>query len=331
MVNLDHTPKEIAFEDIGKFWREQSIKTSFYFFSDEIKPDAKKILHQQGVTGKVAWHDLGDHPYTGILDGGSKQALMRFSESDFYVPESPGLAPSFGLKFTATGRQSINVLARVNFEPSNSHNFWDDDFRHRNVPPFQNECKAKTIERRFNFNEELGKFASFSTGISSMAKHTQRGANVTEPYWPFELIFRPTEERKLRYKDATYNNPPFQDQITEIKRGDLVLSVFAREDSETPDSELKHIANIVAVSSFRTSNWADERLHFNHENISFDNSLRPKWFSKDIKNFQEPWFDDDMSIPVPAFPKDRSEAEAIVRSNIAEYGCPFAWLLNYDD
>lgn len=124
---------------------------------------------------------------------------MRFSESDFIVPETSGLAPSFAMKILATGRHSINVLTRVDMEPSDSWNFWADSFTHRVNRPFENECKKKTIERKFQFNDELGKFASFETGISDMAKYNQDGTNVTEPLWPYELIFQP-------YWQLRYNN-----------------------------------------------------------------------------------------------------------------------------
>jgi len=42
------------------------------------------------------------------------------------------------------------------------------------------------------------------------------------------------------------------------------------------------------------------------------------------------WRHDDDTIPVASFPEDRDDAEALVRGSIAEYGCPFAWLLEWD-
>ena len=114
------------------------MRNSFYFFSDELKQASKKAIHQQGVVGKVQWYDFGNHNYTGLMDGGFSEAIMRFSESDFIVPESSGLAPSFAIKILSTGRHSTNVLTRVDFEPSDSWNFWLNKFKHRVNKPFEN-------------------------------------------------------------------------------------------------------------------------------------------------------------------------------------------------
>lgn len=69
MIIADTTPKEQAFEDLDLLWK-QNVRNSFYFFSDELKQTSRKIIHQQGVVGKVRWHDRGGHDYTGILNGG---------------------------------------------------------------------------------------------------------------------------------------------------------------------------------------------------------------------------------------------------------------------
>jgi hypothetical protein len=114
---------------------------------------------------------LGGHSYTGLLDGGFDEAIMRFSEADLLVPESPGLAPSFAMKVLVSDRKSVNVLTRVDFEPSDSWNFWANTFKHRVQKPFRNECKKKTIERKFQFAEAPSTFNSFETGISELTTH----------------------------------------------------------------------------------------------------------------------------------------------------------------
>lgn len=69
-----------------------------------------------------------------------------------------------------------------------------------------------------------------------------------------------------------------------LKKGHKIFKVYARANVDTPDDEMKHVANIIAKTDFRTSNWADERLHFNHQNIVFDNKGNTAWWAASIGN-----------------------------------------------
>ena len=51
------------------------------------------------------------------------------SEANFDVPEITGLTPSLALKFPRNGMRSVNQLANVSFEPTNSFNFFAAPFR----------------------------------------------------------------------------------------------------------------------------------------------------------------------------------------------------------
>ena len=97
-----------------------------------------KVIHAQGVVAKVEWVDEGDHEYTGLFTGNS-QALLRMSEANFDVPEATGLTPSIALKFTRTNKSSVNILANASFEPTESFNFFENDFR-VNLDMFEHSC-----------------------------------------------------------------------------------------------------------------------------------------------------------------------------------------------
>lgn len=247
LITEDSTPKEQAFEDLDLLW-EQNLRHSFYLFRDDIHPKNKKLLHQQGVVGKVRWHDKGGHNYTGLFKGGFRDAILRFSESDLLTPESTGLAPSFGMKILETGRHSVNVLTRVNFEPVDTWNFWRNDFKHRVNEPFENTCKKATIERKFTFNE--GTFASYTLGISDMAKYNQDGSEVAEPNWPFEIIFKPWWDLRWKHDNAMYMSPTWQEQVLEVKTRDKIFEVYAKDQPETPEEEWVRIAVISARTDF---------------------------------------------------------------------------------
>ena len=82
----------------------------------------------------MRWVPEPGHPYTGIFASEST-ALLRMSEANFDLREAPGLTPSLALKFTRDGVRSVNLLANVSFEPTESHNFFANDFR-VNIPTF---------------------------------------------------------------------------------------------------------------------------------------------------------------------------------------------------
>lgn len=79
----------------------------------------------------MRWEDLGGHPFTGLYDGGVDSALIRFSEANFAMSEASGLTPSFAIKFLRNGVASVNLFGAAGFEPSQSWNFFENEFSNR--------------------------------------------------------------------------------------------------------------------------------------------------------------------------------------------------------
>ena len=50
-----------------------------------------------------------------------------------------GLTPTLAVKFLINGRESVNLLANTSFEPSDSFNFFANDFR-TVIPNFRDDC-----------------------------------------------------------------------------------------------------------------------------------------------------------------------------------------------
>jgi len=124
----------------------QDMGVTFDRDSDELPKGRPKVNHAQGTVTMASWEDLGNHPYTGIYNGGSDKILMRLSESNFDLPEAAGLTPSFGLKFLRDGMRSVNMvtLANESFEPTDNFNFFSEDFYTR-VFLFEDDCPKNTI------------------------------------------------------------------------------------------------------------------------------------------------------------------------------------------
>ena len=56
------------------------------------------------------------------------------------VPEASGLTPTFAMKFPRNKIPSANILANTSFEPSNSYNFFENDFK----------CRVRLCENPLN-------------------------------------------------------------------------------------------------------------------------------------------------------------------------------------
>ena len=66
-----------------------------------------------------------------MFDGGVADAIIRLSEANFAMTEASGLTPSFAMKFLRDGIESVNLFGASGFEPSQSWNFFENDFSNR--------------------------------------------------------------------------------------------------------------------------------------------------------------------------------------------------------
>ena len=157
---------------------------SFELISDELPQNRPKVNHSQGVVTKIEWEDFGGHDYTGLFKGGSTDALMRMSEGNFMIPEASGLTPSLAIKFLRDNMPSINLLANVSFESTNSWNFFSTIYRHR-IDLHENECAAETIERKFvNVHDK-----PHSLSLVNFSRFTTDGTEIFDYKFPYELWF----------------------------------------------------------------------------------------------------------------------------------------------
>lgn len=148
------------------------MNTSFGTEADELPGNRPKINHSQGTVALVSWEDLGGHPYTGLYEG-SDMGLIRLSEGNFILPEAPGLTPTLAIKFLRDGMESVNHLANTDFEPSNSWDFFANDFLSR-IPLFTDECARDSIEAKFaEATDRVG-----SLGLAEFARFNTDGTEV---------------------------------------------------------------------------------------------------------------------------------------------------------
>ncbi len=122
---------------------------------------------------------------------------MRMSESNFDVPEAPGLTPSFAMKFLRDGIRSVNLLTLANesFGPMDNFNFFSEDFYTRVHIP-EDDCPRRTIVRKFLTVTDTIQ----SLGNAEMAKVNVDGSSVRgRVKFPFDLEFEPMAEITERF------------------------------------------------------------------------------------------------------------------------------------
>ena len=116
---------------------------------DEMPEGNLKLAHTQGVVAKVTWEPIGDAGgYTGMLGKeGSKNVLMRLSETGMLHEESGGLTPSVAFKFLRDGTFSDNIVAMPSFEGSGSWNFFERPMLTRVAAFGKDTCPDKKNEQ----------------------------------------------------------------------------------------------------------------------------------------------------------------------------------------
>lgn len=141
--------------------------------------------------------------------------MIRLSEGNFLLPEAPGLTPTLAIKFLRDGMPSVNHLANTSFEPSDSWNFFANDFP-SHIPLFVDECAQDSIQRKFA--EARGRVGTL--GLAEFARVNADGSVVDTSLFdfPFEIVFAPNQELAAlwpdeREYDEEGNEVPFYEQL----------------------------------------------------------------------------------------------------------------------
>jgi hypothetical protein len=192
---------------------------------------------------------------------------MRLSEGNFDVPEASGLTPTMAMKFLRDGTPSVNIVANTSFAPSNSFNFFANNFR-TTVELFQDPIEIQTIQKKFR---EIGPHIQ-TVGKRDLAEFTADNSIVSNPVFPFDLYFKPNPNVTAMWPHTRqydiFNNPiPFYDQLAQIPVDTILFRVMAKKCCSTkrtidPDP-IEFEDTVKADDSFKSFDGADLNLHRN--------------------------------------------------------------------
>lgn len=283
--------KKSASEKMGKLWEKitedttpngyfssletgkillKSLKPTFNHYGDQLPNGRKKRIHSEGVIAKATFKTTPENPYTGMLQTGSVNTLIRLSAAALYKPEKSkpeeaweNFVPGMSWKFLRSNDFSRNTVAMFNTEGQYSWNF----FAHNFTNSFSIEKKEKTplakrfLARRFAMNH---KHIS-SIGISDLARYNEEGGRIHNAKYPYRLILHPNPDVRAMFTDNFTRD--YKEVLMEIPANTKIWDVYAQENA---DCEEIKIGEIITQTQFTTSKFADKDLFFRHQRIYED-------------------------------------------------------------
>jgi len=224
-----------------------------------------KYIHTVGAVGQVEWRSTGNHSYTGIFEG-SSNGIARLSFAAKPGKDPPITAPGMGLKFLRDGMDSANLVAMFSVNGQESWNFFKNNFSNH-IP----EIDSSQVVGAAKFASATRQIRQ--VGLSDWGRFGEDGGLTSNPVFPFRLRFEPTGD--IQFSDAY--KQPFTEDLKTIPQGTTLYRVFAMDKPSELGGEERNIGDLVLVSDMVTSNWADKRLFFRHQDMEEDLELRPHW------------------------------------------------------
>lgn len=344
--SLSEEPVDLKWTKHDQFFTQRA-NVSFCAQSDEINRNRPKTTHTQGLVAHVSWEPVeNDLGYTAIYESGSDTVVLRISEMANLFEDSTGLTPSVAIKFLIDDQESYNLFAMEGFMPTESWNFLDAQLTNR-LKPFDTETDAGYImDQTFRKKITEASMRPFGVAISHIGKMRNDGSTLdnADVKVPYQLYFRAPEEFRGELTDeqkfdADGNQIHWVDHVKDtLTEGDVIYEVYAQyepffpgtEDDELVlDDKLVMIAEIKLQTDLVTSEWADEKLFFQHKQIAKDRKFWPRSWRRlnEDPRFDKRDPDNVFGNETPAWPQDTEEAKELFADQMETWGCPFEWLM----
>lgn len=206
---------------------------SFCQNSDEMKRNRLKVTHRQGVVAKCEWIATEGNGYTGFYETGFDYGIIRFSQTLPLTEDSTGLLPAVAVKALRDGARSQNVLGMPSFHPTDSWNFFENDFINRVEPFDENDEVDQMLLDTIIEKLVAGDNQPFSTAIGQFAEFniSSEGLDQNEVKAPYELYFRAADG----IKEAVSEYSEWYEGLLAVgKEGTHILDVYVIDE---PDAE----------------------------------------------------------------------------------------------
>ena len=140
-----------------------------------------KLVHQQGVVGKVEYISVGDHPYTGMFTG-AKHGIIRLSNANLFIDDfTEEISPSIAVKYLRNDQPSANYLGMTSYDSKTGMDFFGAPFFSNHVPKHEDTCSPLSIGR---FHSSMTRFI-YQNGNHDLATHNELGEVESVVDYPF--------------------------------------------------------------------------------------------------------------------------------------------------
>ena len=282
------TPPEIDKDPSEWFPKIAGALPNVFFFrfnitmdtaSDELPVRRPKSIHRSGAVAKVKFVPAANEngkKLTGLWQG-ANSGLVRLSYATT-EDKAKNVTPGSGFKFLVNGQRSQNFVAMFSLDGTQNHNFFAETFS--NIIPAPKNAILGLLGRFF------ARAAHFIGGVylQDLSSVTENGQAVPEEkvVYPYRIWLEPTQEaQNLKIGE---NGEDFREGLTKVPTGSVLYKVFAvipknpsDEDGNSRWEEINssdyrkgavEVGQYETASEFVASEWADEKLFFQHQRFA---------------------------------------------------------------
>jgi hypothetical protein len=255
-INKSHLENQLPVLSSGGFWEALNklkglfnLSPTFDHAGDEVPNGRVKILHANGVVGKIYFKPASGHPFTGVYQSGGI-GLVRLSMT---APASDtSFIPGMAIKILVLNHPSVNlhVMNRLEGQEGN-WNFFAKDFSNQIEHP--QTWTLKAIEKIFEWTRSPAN----DLPIDHLAYWNDKGEVITPPISPERLYFRPSETVKNVIPAASRED--FRVSLSHINVGPLYEVYGEYKGAEY------YIGTLMLESTLLASDYGDKQLFFQHQ------------------------------------------------------------------
>lgn len=226
-----------------------NLSPTFDHNQDELPQGRVKIIHANGVVGKVSFIPVPNHPFSGFYQNGGV-GLVRLSLA--VPPTNSSFIPGMAIKLFISQNPSVNLQVMNLLEGQKENwNFFAKDFS--NQIPHPTSWTLTAIEKIFEWTRSPAN----DLPLWHLAAWTSEGRANQLPVYPERLYFNPSSQVINIIPEDSRRD--FRVSLLQIPTGPLyeVFGIYRGKEY--------HVGTLVLESQLLASNYGDNKLFFQHQ------------------------------------------------------------------
>lgn len=235
---------------------------AFTHIGDEMIPGRKKLIHSSGSVIRIAWKATNTHPYTGLFESGTDNALLRVSLAK--PAEEKNIVPGIAIKLFADGQESVNIFAMNSLDGQESQNVFEKPFTNALRAP-QSSFMNNLLQH--SFSQALKNIGSQGSPLVLTTEHiaaiTANGTVIDKMKVkaPLQLIFVPSDELSELTENIQFGTD-FRTVIEGKGEGMILYYIYGKDNMH---ESAMYLGTLEALNNFTASSYGDEVLYFQHQ------------------------------------------------------------------